>query len=377
VRATTVLGAYRKALAGGASHQEAIKFAKGTNRRVNFDYSIVDTPNFIRRSGPLGTVLFQFKKFPVKSLELMLSHRGAGELARFWIPVFLVAGMYAFPGGEALKELIKAMTSKNGYGGWDAELEMKKWLTNWAGPDTEKQKWAKVVMYGAFSLEPIGVDISKRVGGFDFIPSRPADFAGAGPSSLWKAVQYGMQSEWGEALRAVATSPGNVAVALGQDKFSRSINDRDRPIAEVTPGDVVKKAIGFRPFEEAKEMDISRVISYENERYRKFQVEVVDGIIGSVLRRNEAMEAIEQTAPVRDQAALKKDIEEEYDREITDIMDTIADKGLVITPEQVENEIKNKNLTRSQRAFLNSSDVIKAKTSRIYMFAQGSLNGQE
>ncbi len=371
VRATTVLGAYHKARAGGASHKEAIDFAKGINRRVNFDYSIVDTPNFIRRSGPLGTVLFQFKKFPVKSLELMLSLKGA-EHARYWIPVFLIAGMYAFPGGEALKELIKASTSRNGYGGWDAELELKKWLTNWAGNDPDKQRWAKVVMYGAFSLEPIGVDISKRVGGFDFIPSRPSDLLGPGVSSIWRAWQFGTQGEWAEALRAVTTSPGNVAVALSQDKFSRSVADRDRPIAEVTPGDVVKKAIGFRPYEEAKEVDISRLINYENERYRHLQMEVVDGIIASVLRYNETLEAISQTAPAHDQPALMKDIKGEYDREIADIMKTIAKNGLIITPDQMLNEIKNKNLTRSQRAFLNSSDVIKARSSRIYMFSQGS-----
>ncbi len=376
VRATTVLGAYRKAKAGGASHQEAITFAKGINRRVNFDYSIVDTPNFIRRSGPLGTVMLQFKKFPVKSLELMLSHRGT-ELARFWIPVFLVAGMYAFPGGEALKELIKAATSKNGYGGWDAELEMKSWLAKWAGDDPEKQRWAKVVMYGAFSLQPFGVDISKRVGGFDFIPSRLADFAGAGPSSLWKMVQHMKQGEWGEALRAVATAPGNLAVALGQDKFSTSATDRDRPIAEVTPGDVVKKALGFRPYEEAKEMDVARMIAYDNEKYRQLQIELVDGIIASTLRYNEAVAALEQEA-TPDKSRLKADLKEEYDREITDIVKSIAENGIIITPEQVENEIVNKNLSRSKRAFLNASDIIKARNSRIYMFANGSMgNAQE
>lgn len=371
VRATTVLGAYRKACAGGASHKEAIEFAGGINERVNFNYGIIDTPNFIRRAGPVGTVIFQFKKFPVKMLELMLSHRRE-ELARFWIPMFLIAGVYAFPGGEALKELIKAATSKNGYGGWDAELELKAWLTDWAGNDPEKQKWARVVMYGAFSLEPLGVDISRRVGGSDFIPTSPSDFAGAGPSSLWRSVQFSLQGEWAEALRAVATGPGNLAVALSQDKFSRSVTDRDRPIAEVTPGDVFKKAIGFRPYEEAKEVDVARLIAYENERYRRLQVEVVDGIIASVLRMAEANVAIAETAPAHDQAALRKDIKEEYDREIADIMKTIAKNGIIITPEQVQNEIKNKNLTRSQRAFLNASDVIKARTSRIYMFSQGS-----
>lgn len=375
VRATTVLGAYRKALAGKATHQEAIEFAKGINRRVNFDYSIVDTPNFIRRSGPLGTVLFQFKKFPVKMMELMLSQSHA-ELARFWIPTFLVAGMYAFPGGEALKELIKAATSKNGYGGWDAELELKGWLADWAGNDPEKQKWAKVVMSGAFSLEPVGVDISKRVGGSDFIPSRPSDFAGAGPSSLWRAVQHLKQGEWGEMVRAVATSPGNVIIALGQDKFSTSATDRDRPIAEVTPGDVVKKALGFRPYEEAKQMDVARLIKYENERYRALQAEVVDGIIGSTLEYGQTVESLSDQPPSA-RSPMLKEAKQKYDQEIADIMKTITKNGIVVTPDQVENEVKNKNLTRSQRAFLNSSDVIKARTSRIYMFAQGSGDAKE
>ncbi len=370
VRATTVLGAYRKALAGKATHQEAIEFAKGINRRVNFDYSIVDTPNFIRRSGPLGTVLFQFKKFPVKSLELMLSLKGP-ELARFWIPVFLVAGIYAFPGGEALKELLKAVTGKNGYGGWDAELELKGWLADWAGNDPEKQKWAKVAMSGVFSLEPIGVDISKRVGGSDFIPSRPSDFTGAGPSSLWRAVQFMKQGEWGEALRAVATSPGNLLIALTQGKFSTSATDRDRPIAEVTPGDVVKKAIGFRPYEEAKEMDVARLIKYENEQYRVYQAEAVDGIIESTMEYGQTVESL-QTTPPSARGPLLREAKEKYDREIADVMENIIKHGLIIKPEQVENEVKNKNLTRSQRAFLNSSDIIKARTSRIYMFAQGS-----
>lgn len=375
VRATTVLGAYRKALAGGASRQEAIEFAKATNRRVNFDYSIVDTPNFIRRSGPLGTVMFQFKKFPVKSLELMLSMKGA-ELARFWIPVFLVAGIYAFPGGEALKELIKAASSKNGYGGWDAELELKGWLANWAGDDPEKQKWARVAMSGVFSLEPIGVDISKRVGGSDFIPSRPSDFVGAGPSSLWRALQFMKQGEWGEALRAVATSPGNLFIALTQGRFSTSATDRDRPIAEVTPGDVLKKAIGFRPYEESKEMDVARLIKYEGERYRALQAEVVDRIIGTALEYGQTVAAAEAVPP-SERKQIIAEAEERQKAEMADIMEDMKNHALVITEEQVENEIKNKNLTRSQRAFLNASDMIKARTSKIYRFAQGSDNAEE
>ena len=77
-RKVTLIGAYRKALSEGKNRAAAIEYAKQVNDDVNFDYSVADTPNFIRRTGPIGTLLFQFKKFPVKMLELALP--GVGKL---------------------------------------------------------------------------------------------------------------------------------------------------------------------------------------------------------------------------------------------------------------------------------------------------------
>jgi hypothetical protein len=371
VRATTVLGSYYKARAGKASHQEALDFAKATNRRVNFDYSIVDAPNFIRRSGPVGTVLFQFKKYPIKMLEFMASLKGA-EAARFWIPIFLLAGYHAVPGMEALKELIKAT-----FGGLDMELELKRHLMNWAGDDPQKKAIAKTIMYGAFSHDPASIDISQRIGGGDFIPSRASDLFGPSFSAAARAAQMAAQENWPEALRSLATSPGNIWVALEQGRFSRSADDRDRPIAEATPADTLKKAMGFRPTEEAVQTDVKRIINYETERYRKVQTEVVDQIINAALDYGQTEAALKVSAPPAERARLLADAAEKRDAELAEAMETMKNNGIVVTPAQIENEVKNKNLTRSQRAFLDASDIIKAKTSRIYRFAQGSGHDEE
>jgi diguanylate cyclase (GGDEF)-like protein len=363
VRATTALGAYYKAKAGGASHTESIDFAKGINRRVNFDYSIVDAPNFIRRSGPVGTLLFQFKKFPVKMLEFMVSLKGA-EHARFWIPIFLLAGYHAIPGLEAVKELVKATF------GFDMELELKKYLMDWAGDDKEKMAVAKTVMYGAFSHDPAGVDISQRIGGGDFIPSRASDLFGAFFSSTVRAAQMAAEENWPEALRAIASSPGNIWMALDQDKFSRSATDRDRPISESNAADKIKKAVGFRPTLEAIETDVKRVIDYESEQYRQMQARIVDQIIDASLTYAKTVEAM-KAAPGPERTKLLADAKTDRDQAMAEVLSTMTQNGIVITPTQVENEILQKNLTRSERAFLNASDIIKGKTMNIYRFSRG------
>ena len=65
-RAVTLLTAYNKALDEGMTKQEAIEYAKEINDKVNFDYSIADSPGIFRAFGPLSKVLLQFKKYPVK-----------------------------------------------------------------------------------------------------------------------------------------------------------------------------------------------------------------------------------------------------------------------------------------------------------------------
>jgi hypothetical protein len=123
-RKATLLGAYRKAIDEGKSKQEAIAYAKKVNDDVNFDYSVADAPHFLRQSGPVGTVLFQFKKYPIKLMELALP--GVGKLegmqqVKFWVPFLAMSGLFGLPGFDAIKDLIAFI-----FGGKDIEMEMER-----------------------------------------------------------------------------------------------------------------------------------------------------------------------------------------------------------------------------------------------------------
>ncbi|GHT01667.1 hypothetical protein AGMMS50276_30170 [Synergistales bacterium] len=106
VRKVTAIGAYRKGVSRGMSHEAAIEYAKKVNDDVNFDYSVADAPDFIRRSGPLGTLLFQFKKYPTKMMELAFPGYGklkGMEQVKFWIPALALSGVFGLPGMELFK----------------------------------------------------------------------------------------------------------------------------------------------------------------------------------------------------------------------------------------------------------------------------------
>jgi hypothetical protein len=87
LRRAAVLGAYYQAVekkgmkpqSGERISQEAIQYAKQINREANFDYSVADTPNVLRRAGLLGQLVFQFKKYPIKQLELGATYCSRGR----------------------------------------------------------------------------------------------------------------------------------------------------------------------------------------------------------------------------------------------------------------------------------------------------------
>jgi hypothetical protein len=149
----------------------------------------------------------------------------------------------------------------------------------------------------------------------------------------------------------------------------------ESPLKEIyyrkTPADAIKKALGFRPAEEAEQTDAARIIKYVGERDRKLQIEVVDRIIKTSLDYAQT-EAALQSMPPSERGPLLKDAQEKRDQEMKEVVETMRENGIVVTPKQIKNEILAKNLTRAQRAFLNASDIIKGKTARIYRFAQGS-----
>jgi len=312
MRRTAGLGAYYKALAEGRPAQEALDFAREIIRKTQFEYSIADAPAFIRRTGPVGQILFQFKKFPVKELEFITQLKGA-EHARFWIPFALLSGYYAFPLAELLINTVKAMF------GVDLELELKKHLMDWAGDDQEKQAAAMAIMYGAFSN--LGVDISRRVGAGDFVPAQARDLPGPALSTVVNAAQLAARGNWIETVRAISPAPGNLLLALQTDGEISNPWERERLKAQLAPWERALKATGFMPAQESIQRDIKRVISYAEARRREEETAAIDKYIKSLAG-----------PPEKKQAAVNRLIE------------------LQISPDRVWAEMQKKEMLPAERA---------------------------
>ena len=319
LRAAAGLGAYYKGLSEGMSKADALAYGREVNRRANFDYSVADAPDIIRRGGPLTQVMLQFKKFPIKTLEFMGNLKGA-EHPRFWIPFALVAGYYAFPGIEALNNMVR------GVFGVDMELEMKNYLMNWAGKDPEKKRIARTIMYGIGAN--FDVDLSHRIGGGDFIPSEVADIFGPAFSSIVRAGQMAAHGDWAETLRAISTAPGNLAIALRNDGEITSPWERDRRLVKLTPGEQALKAAGFSTVAESEQRDASRIMRYNARQQRERETEAIDAFIRAFQNN--------------DEKALKKAIDRMVELEMG-----------ATTGKRIAEELQKKGMDRGERAFRN------------------------
>lgn len=330
-RRVTGLGAYYRAIAEGKAPRQAIEYAKGILDATQFNYSIAETPAFIRRSGPVGQILFQFKKFPIKQLEFITQLKGA-ENPRFWIPFTLLAGYYAMPGIEMLKNSVKSMFDI------DIELESKKYLMDWAGDDKTKQAAAKTIMYGIGASA--GVDISKRIGTGDFIPGEASDFAGPALSTVIRAAQLAGKKEWVETLRAISPAAGNLALMLSTDQEISDPWNRGRLKAVLSPTEKALKGIGFAPASESVERDVSRVIGYSEQQRKTAEQSAIDGYIKAL--------------DTGDNAKINKAV------------DRLAE--LKITPDRVKEEMGKKGMLPAERAIENVPKKRQEDYRRIYGF---------
>ncbi|MDR3164674.1 MAG: hypothetical protein LBU13_03770 [Synergistaceae bacterium] len=254
VRKVTFLGAYRKGRAEGMSHAEAVEYGKKINDQVNFDYSVADAPNFIRRTGPIGTVAFQFKKFPVKMLEFAGGLKGM-ENVKFWVPMLALSGLLGVPGFELLKNFVKWVT-----GGKDIELEMKEFIGESSLPPSVK----RTLIYGG--LSNIGIDVGRRAGMGDFIPSKASDFAGPAVSTIERVVKTIPQifddGNFYDTLDAISPGLSNPIKAFRGTKDKRG---REKFTPD-TKGEVASRLVGARPIREAIESDAVRIANYDAQR---------------------------------------------------------------------------------------------------------------
>jgi hypothetical protein len=273
VRKVTVIAAYRKALSEGKNKAAAIEYAKKVNDDVNFDYSVADTPYFMTQSGALGKLAFQFKKYGIKELELISKLKTPGQKIRFWVPMLLLSGVFGLPGGELLKKILEKIFAGDDE---DLELELKKSVAELPLPGTVR----KAILYGA--LSNAGIDIGKRVGMGDFIPSEMRDFTGPAASTIanaWQALpKIWNDGNFIDTIEAVSPGIANVlkGLYLGETRDKR----RGRLRFEyATSWEKAFKTMGFRPIRESIESDAVRLANYEQRQKSGSETDAIDDFI--------------------------------------------------------------------------------------------------
>jgi hypothetical protein len=270
----------------------------------------------------LGQVFLQFRKFPVKTFELAFGGELKGmEKARFWVPLFALAGLFAFPGATFIFSMAKKMF------GVDVEKEGKRALMEWAGNDPDKRAVAKWVMYGVGSSA--GVDLSRRVGMGDFIPDDLLDLAGPSVSTIVRTIQLSARGEWLEVIRNIVPAAGNFAgvVANGGEVYNPW--NRGRKTIELTPAEQAMKLVGFTPVRQSVERDVAGIISYSEQQRRLAETRAIDGVIRALMAyANNQSQSNKESVQVATERA----------------------EALGITPNRVMSEITRKQQTAIERA---------------------------
>ena len=271
-RVSTVLGAYHQGINKGMTRKEAINYAREVNDKANFNYSIADTPRFIRFGGPVTQASFQFKKYPVKMLELMWdfaplrsNDKTAVDKLRFWLPYLAISGVWGVPGfgmlvGPVLGMLLKFLFDADGD---DWETVLKNETFKAAAGNKALEAGVKAAWYGGFSFA--GVDISKRAGIGDFgsFGQMPKTFweafftaFGPGGNKLYNTVVKAMERDPIGAIQATSPGLGSViAATLGHKEDSRG---RIKTVYEGAYDRVVR-GLGFRTMDEAMDSDVKRI----------------------------------------------------------------------------------------------------------------------
>ena len=296
VRRGTVLAAYDAGIKRGMSHEEAIRFAEEVNRKSNFEYGVQDAPNVFRRGSIISQLLLQFKKYPIKELEVMsdmLSQQtNAKQKAIFWGTYFMLAGLFQVPFGDWFEELAELIGLKPG-------PTLRKWMMTAAGDDPMKQTLAKMAMYGVGA--GMNVDISQRYGLGGVLPTDL--YLGKNPSSLdlvgslggatvstvrdlYRLIGAAARLDSDAALASLrGISPG-VANAVSAYN-GKTYDKRGRVATEYnTPRDRILKALGFRSADEAAVSDIRSIYYDEKEEKTQEKQRAIDKYLNEPTTEN-------------------------------------------------------------------------------------------
>lgn len=302
-RGVTLLTAYNKALDEGKSKAEAIEYAKEINDKVNFDYSVADEPTIFRALGPISKVFLQFKKYPVKQLELFqdfyLDGRELGlnrkqaalRTLKYMAPYMAMSGMMGIPfislAGGLLSALVATATGDDD---WDWEKKIKQYMITEFGEDSPITQWW---LYGAGSF--IGLNLGSRVGMGDFLGLDSYNSAdgllglAVNQTTLGSTIQQVSKQlsyrNYAEALKAINPTIGNIALAYkGEVRTTRGrMKYQYQNMAER-----MWRAIGFTPLNETLAGDLASNEYAEKQEQTKAKQKAVDDFLANPSSENAA-----------------------------------------------------------------------------------------
>jgi hypothetical protein len=300
-RGVTLLTAYNKALDEGKSKAEAIEYAKEINDKVNFDGSVADEPTIFRALGPISKVFLQFKKYPVKQLELFqdfyLDGRELGlnrkqswmRMAKYMAPYMAMSGMMGIPFVSLANGLFSYLTGIFiGDDDWDWEKKIKQFMITEFGEDCPLTQWW---LYGAGSF--IGLNLGSRVGVGDFLGSDSYNSADGLAGLAWNQTTLGSTvnqvlkqmsyRNYAEALKAVNPTMGNIVQAYkGEVRTTRGrMKYQYQNMAER-----MWRAIGFTPLNETLAGDLASNEYAEKQEQTKAKQEAVDDFLANPSSEN-------------------------------------------------------------------------------------------
>lgn len=269
VRQAAILGAYHKALKEGKSADEAMVYAKQVNQKANGNYSIADTPLFIRAGGPVTQAMFQFKKYPLKQLELigeLLSGKDAMQNMKYWLPTLAISGAWGTPGfaaivGPALALILKSMFGADGD---DWEMILKNATFKAAKDNPALMAGVKAVWYGIGSLAGVDITKSTGIGDFGSVNNMPKTgweaffkvLGGPAGGTIYDSVIKAADADWIGMACAVSPGLGGAIAAISGEK----VGARDRVKTKYDEVyERILKATGFRTIDEAIESDKVRI----------------------------------------------------------------------------------------------------------------------
>lgn len=282
LRRGTTLAAYEKAIKKGKSHREAIRYAQEVDRKVNFEYGVQDAPNVFRRGSIISQLLLQFKKYPIKELELMhemslFSNKATTKQKLiFWGLYFAMAGLFGIPFSDLPDEILELAGAKA-----RPKMAIKRAIMEWAGDSPFKKMLAQIAIYGVGSQA--GIDISSRAGIGDIMPTSLKDFSGATISTLIDVIGAAASADPVKAITALSPGAGNIIKAY----TGESIGKRGRVNTKYdTAHDRICRLLGFRSLGEAVDSDVTYMRSLEKSEKTSERQEAIDAYIENPTNEN-------------------------------------------------------------------------------------------